>query len=709
MLQWFATLAVRYSRAIVAAWLVFLVVCGSFAVKLPAVLQDHGLRVEGDYARTQQILAADFHIPDEPVILLFENKIPLSPQGFHLEIAGMLRWVEQVSGIREVISPWAREGMLQEKAAYALLVLDTPPRETQKVLDDIRSLFPDNDRLAVSMTGKPVVQEDVNRTSHADLTQAEIIGVPLAFIILWIAFGGFISAMIPVVVGLIGVIGTMGIMYGLGTRLELSIFVLNVIPMVGLALSIDFALMLVSRFREELRRHPLPKALGIAMSTAGRAVFFSALCVYLGLAGTLFIRMPIFNSVAIGAMIVLTVSLLLTFTLVPALLVLAGGRLQAEGRGRRIVRSSLWAALSAYVMRRPVLMGTLASVALLVCLLPLTRMEMTVPDATSLPRHYESRQTAERFAAYFSPPTVSQVYMVAEAGQIHPDRNDWLAVYDLAERLRRSPGVLRVESVFDRLSLSPGQLHMITQNADLKKRYGPLFEPFVQGNRMLIAVTLKGGPSSKTAIDWARKWGAEEELSSRLSIQVGGEPKYQQEVYDEIRTKLKYVFLFVFGSNFLVLFLAFRSLWIPLKTILMNLLSLGASFGILVWIFQDGRFGLEPTSIAIMIPVFVFGLTFGISMDYGVFLLSRIYEIYLQTKDNERSVLEGLTITSKIISSAAAIMIAVTAPFAWGGVAGVKQLGIGIAAAILIDATIVRMMLVPSLMKLLGRWNWWAP
>ncbi|GIP32236.1 MMPL family transporter [Paenibacillus sp. J2TS4] len=702
-----AGLSIKYSKEIIVLWLGFLVVLGFYAAKLPAVLKDHGLRVDGVYAEVQQMLSEDFHIPNEPVVLLFEKKDPVSREQFHQAIEQALTRVERVQGIKEVISPLARGGMVKENLAYALLAVEWESREIKPALERLRGLLDGDERMTVAMTGKPVVQEDVNRTSHRDLLQAEMIGIPVAFIILWLAFGGLLSSLIPVAVGWIAVIGTMGILYWLGSGLELSIFVLNVIPMVGLALSIDFALMLVSRFREELRHHSLATALRITLSTAGRAVFFSALCVYLGLASTFFIQMPIFNTVAIGAILVLTVSLLLSFTLVPALLVAAGGRIGAEGgHGARSRSMRIWHALSAFVMRRPLRMALLAAGLLLVCLVPLARMNLAVPDAASLPQNYESRQAAEQVNAHFFPSSSSQVFMIAQSKQREWKLTDWQSAYELVQQLERDPAVLAVDSIYGRLPMTPKQMSLIQQDALSKKTYGPILESSVQGNRMLISLTLQGSASSKEALDWVRNWQAP---SSDLFVLMGGEPKYQQEVYDEIINNIKYILLFIFVSNFLILYLAFRSFLIPVKTILMNLLSLGAAFGILAWIFEDGRFGMEPSSIALMIPVFIFGLAFGISMDYGVFLLSRIYEIYQRTQDNECSVQEGLAVTSKIITSAAAIMIAVTAPFALGGVAGVKQLGIGIASVIFIDATLVRMMLVPSLMKLLGKWNWWMP
>ncbi|MNI35643.1 Membrane protein YdfJ [compost metagenome] len=435
----------------------------------------------------------------------------------------------------------------------------------------------------------------------------------------------------------------------------------------------------------------------------------SALCVFLGLGGMLFIRMPIFYTVAIGAMIVLTISLLLTLTLLPALLFMMGNRIQSEMRinsGSHQIKTSLWTYLSAAVMKRPVKVGLLASLILFWFILPLGQMNLAIPDASSLSKAYESRQAAELFDQYFTDPSTSQVFVMME-GEAHALQvEDWMGAYQIHEQLEKDPQVIQVDSVFSKIELTAEEWRRLAQSPILKEQFKAAITPFIQGNKLLMSITLRGHENSKVARDWVRDW--ERILLDKRAL-IGGEPKYQQEVYDEIFTNMDKVLLFIFISNFIVLLIAFRSILIPIKTIIMNLMSLGASFGILVWIFKEGHLGMEPSSIAIMIPVFIFGLTFGISMDYGVFLLSRIYEIYRKTGDNELSVKVGLALTSKMITSAATIMIVVTAPFALGTVVGVKQLGIGIAAAILIDATIIRMMLVPSLMKLLGRWNWWGP
>ncbi|WP_216855752.1 MMPL family transporter [Paenibacillus qinlingensis] len=705
-----ALISLRYPKIIVVFWVLFFLYFGWYAPKLPAVLKDHGLISDGTFAKVEQTLASDFHMPANPVILVFEKNSKLEPQQFDRYLQQDLLTLHGMQGLREIVSPLEREGMVQGNYAYALLGFEQSPHDMEPVLREIRTRLPQHREMNVSLTGKSVVQEDVNRASQHDLRKAESLGIPAAFLILWLAFGGMTSSLIPIIVGVFGVTSTMGIMYGIGTHIDLSNFVLNVIPMVGLALSIDFALMMVSRFREEIHVLPVGQAILTTMTTAGRAVLFSALSVFLGLMGILFIPLPIFSTIALGAMTVLAVSVMLTLTLVPALLTLWWPAIRAERRPLHTTKgkNNLWFAMAHFVMRKPVQMSLLAACILICCFLPLTKMKLAIPDATSLPKGYESRAAFEAYQTHFGTKKSSDVYLVIKGKTTQLTQSDWKNASLLVQKLERDPLVEKADSIYSKMRMPYDQLYMLSQQPNAKANYERIFQAFVHKNEMLVQVRLQGEPSSQQVMDWVRRWEIEGE-SGALPFLLGGEAKYQQEIFDDIFDNLLYVLLFILISNYVVLFIAFRSILIPLKTILMNLLSLGASFGILAWLFEDGHFGLEPSRIAIMIPVFIFGLAFGISMDYGVFLVSRIYEEYQRTHDNQRSVLVGLGSISKIINSAAAIMIAVTLPFAFGDVVGVKQLGLGIAAAIFIDATVIRLVLVPSLMVILGKWNWWGP
>ncbi|MFD0710835.1 MMPL family transporter [Paenibacillus sp. GCM10027626] len=682
-LRQLASISFRHPKAICLLWLLFLLFFGYFAPKLGDVLGDHGLVSDGAYAKVERLLSEEYQLPHDPVIMLFEKRDALSPDQFRTYIRQALQSLQAIKGINMIIPPFASEQMISHNYAYALLDTTVDIHGVKSLLDEINRRLPASEQVSVKMTGKPVVQADVNKASFSDLSRAERIGIPLAFIILLTAFGGILSAIIPIVTGMIGVAGTMGIMYWLGTRLELSSFMLNVIPMVGLALSIDFALLMVSRFREELRRANAEQALTRTMATAGRAVVCSAATIFFGLFGILFIPLPMFTSIALGAMVVLIISVLLTLTLVPAILSLIWPVIKTEKQPRLYFSSSKWRfQILHFAMAKPIRTSLAASLLLLFCVIPLQQLKLAIPDASSLPQTYASRMAFEHYER-LGLHTKSEVYLVAYGP--FQNKGKRLAAAALIRELKADPMALRVQ---------PLQPLLSGQSTD----------------KILIQIALKEEASSSSIRSWLRLWeqkGAD--TAARLPFLLGGEAKYEQEVYDAIFQNINRTLLFILISNYIVLFLAFRSILIPLKTILMNLLSLGAAFGILVSIFQNGLFGMEPVRIAIMIPVFIFGLVFGISMDYGVFLLSRIFEVYQETGDNRRAVQTGLASVSRVIGSAAAIIITVTLPFALGEVVGVKQLGIGIAAAIFIDATIVRMLLVPALMVLLGKWNWWAP
>lgn len=506
--------------------------------------------------------------------------------------------------------------------------------------------------------------------------------------------------------GISAVITAMGITSLLGYQLELSNFIINVIPMVGMALSIDFALIILSRYREELQRVYAREGhfqlrsdsaiqrelLQQTLRTAGRAVLFSAACVLLGLLGLLWIRLPMFLSVSLGAIIVLILSLLLNVTLLPAILSLNANRIfrsfllknssSHPSAVKTGLEGSFWHRWSAMVMKHPVWMGLAGTTLLLWCVFPVTRMELAVPDASSLPATMESRQAAEQVQHNFGQARMSVIdIVIGEKGQPLTASHVKLAAIKLHE-LQQDSRVTPVQALWN-----------------------------ISGSFMQLKIAVQGEPGSDKIKDWLRQARAADVAAGAQGIPVryGGEAVYQNEIMQEVFQRLPKVLVFVIVSNYLVLLLAFRSLLIPLKAILMNLLSLAAAFGILVWVFNEGHLGMQASAVAIMIPVFIAGLVFGISMDYGVFMLSRIQEVYRQTRESDLAVQQGLASTGRLITSAAGILLAVTVPFAFAEVEGVRQLGIGITAAVLIDVTLIRLVLVPSLMKLMGRWNWWLP
>lgn len=703
----------KYKYSVLAIWVAAIVFFAIFAFKLPSVLSGNGFEYDGEYKETRDILEKDFGQPESTIILLFEKKRDIPDEKWHSFINDTFKRLENYKPASGLISPFEMDGMVKGNYAYGILTFDM---DAGSLADEIRELEPflkDKKGLSVKMTGEPVIVRDLNEASQKDLARAEMIGLPIALVVLILAFGGLVAASVPLIIGIVSILMTMGIVYFFSHTTNLSIFILNIVPMIGLALSIDFALLIINRYKEELQTKSVSESIEVTVATAGRSIVFSALCVFIGLSGLLFIQIDIFQNVALGGMIVVFVSALCAITFLPAFLSLLGGKINKfTVIKHRANRKSGWHSFANSVMKHPVMMMLAALAILLTCLIPVKDMHLTIPGTNSLPKNYESRAAFETFQKEFQPEgkrDYQTITVVLESDGKMAEEANLDKASKAISKFRDSKLVDSVESLFTAAGVSTGkeygQAKMLSaadpaRLAQLKQVEGH----FIKGDKMLVKVYLKTGEHSDKAREWVRDWAKKD---YGMKTHFGGSIKFEQENFDEIFQKAPYGLILIVISTFIILMFAFRSILIPIKAILMNMLSLGATFGIVVYIFQEGHLGADPADIALILPVFVFSLVFGLSMDYEVFLISRIQEYYLETGDNSKATILGLTTTSKIITSAAAIMIVVTGAFAFTGVVPVKQLGVGIAIAIFIDATLIRMVLVPSLMKLLGDWNWW--
>jgi RND superfamily putative drug exporter len=493
-----------------------------------------------------------------------------------------------------------------------------------------------------------------------------------------------------------------------GRYMDLSIFVLNIVPMLGLALSIDFALLFISRYREERLKSTVKEAVYTTILTAGRAVLFSAFCVFIGLGAMMFIEVEIFQNIGLGGMIVVSMAVLSSVTLLPALLIVLGDRIEKwkvlrvkENGGDR------WRKFANGVIKRPVLITILALIILGIASVPVRDMDLTIPEIDSLPITYDSRYAFEQVEETFELGDQSVMYMIAEREDGWENTEGFTEMKEIEDRLISDSLVNEVTTVFGLTGIDTAEQWDQAWNSPLREtELEPLWESFVEKEQLFIPVTLDVAATSDEAQDWVRDF---KENKAYENISMGGPAKFNQEIFDEISDKILIVLVIIIATTFIVLMIAFRSIIIPIKAILMNIVGLAAGFGILVYVFQYGHFGMEAGTIALIIPVLVFSLVFGLSMDYEVFLISRMQEEYERTLDNDYATVEGLAVTSKIITSAALIMIVLTGAFAFTDVMPVKQIGVGIAIAVAIDATIIRLLLVPSLMKLFGKSNWWLP
>ena len=550
------------------------------------------------------------------------------------------------------------------------------------------------DGFETAITGVNVVDRDFNKVAEEDLQKGEGIGILVALLVLLLVFGAVVASLVPVLLAIVSIAVALGLTALVGQAFELSFFVVNMLVMMGLAVGIDYALFVVSRFREE-RAGGLDKteAIAVAGSTANRAVFFSGTTVVLALIGMLLVPTTIFKSLAIGAILVVLVSVAAALTLLPAVLQLIGDkidRLRLPFRRKPAADSherGVWAAIARAVMRRPAISLAAGAAIMIAAAFPLTDINTGFAGVDTLPDKFVSKQGFDVLDEEFAFAQTEPVQIVVDG--------------DVS-----SPGVQSALGELQSALAADG-------------RFGA-GEPIVNpaGDTALLEVPLLGGASSNEAVEAVRDLRGIHIPASfageTANVVVGGTTAENVDFFDVTDTYLPIVFAFVLGLSFLLLAVAFRSLVIPIKSIIMNLLSVGAAYGLMVLVFQKGYLaGLlgfqQVDTIEAWIPLFLFSVLFGLSMDYHVFLLSRIRERFDQTGNNAESITFGVGTTSRIITGAALIMVAVFGGFAAGELVMFQQMGFGLAVAVLLDATLVRSVLVPAAMRLLGRWNWYLP
>lgn len=688
----------RHYKVILGIWLLLFAALAVLAIRLPGLLEGDGFSTDGEHAEVMEELTKTFDFPAESLFVVFD-------QTSDDTIKETLQEIEKLEIAESIQSPLEDDSLYKDHVAYAMLHFDSDADMTGAV-DDIRETI-DGEK-GVTLTGGAAINKDINSASQKDLASAEAIGLPIAIIVLLLAFGSVVAAFIPLAIGIVTVVSAFGVMTLFSETMDLSIFVMNIIPMLGLALSIDFALLLINRYKEELAKNSTVDAVQTAIQTAGRSIIFSAICVFIGLGAMLVMQVEIFQNIALGGMLVVTIAVLSSITLLPSILMLLKERINKW----TIIRikpgaTTKWRNFASFVMKRPVTLILVALILLGIGIIPVKNMELTIPQVDSLPKSYDSRQAYELMDQEFGLGDQATVYMIAERTDGWDSTAGLEDIKKIEERLLEDNNVTTVNTIFTASEIpTVEQWEQSLMVPEVEAQLTPLLDTFVQDNKLLVPVTLNLNGSSNEAQDWAREW-SEKDLG--VDFKLGGQPKFNQEIFDEIFDKVGWLLAIILGSTFIILMIAFRSILIPLKAIIMNIIGLASTFGILVYIFQYGHFGIEETTIALIIPVIVFSLVFGLSMDYEVFLISRIQEEYMKHQNNTLATVDGLTSTSKIITSAALIMIVITGAFAFTEVMPVKQIGVGIAIAVAIDASIIRLLLVPSLMKLFGKWNWWLP
>jgi RND superfamily putative drug exporter len=580
--------------------------------------------------------------------------------------------------------------------------------------------------LAVVVTGQVPLNIAFNKTLEQDLQRAEYVALPVTLLLLVLIFAAIVAALLPLGVGLLAIVGGFGATVFLAHFTDVSQYATNVVTLIGLGVAIDYSLFVVNRFRDELAAGATREdAIATSMSTAGRAITFSGVTVAIGLSAMLFFQGTFLASMGAAGAMVVGIAVFYGLTFLPAALSVLGGRvdwwpkwlksrLPSLGR-RNPAGTGAWHSMAVWVMRRPFFVLVPALAVLLIAGTPFLQLRLASGGVDQLPPDNPARQGYDTLIKDFP----GQDQTSIEAVVHYPDSAALTAdhvgdVYDLSRRLASLPNVLRVESIVD---IDPS-----LSRADYQRLYsGPTAslpaalqqaESIGSGtNIVLLNLVTNQPPTSDEARTIVRAVRGEHVADGQ--VLATGETAFDLDVVNFILDRTPLAVGSVLLVTYIVLFLLTGSVVLPLKAVITNLFSIAASFGAMVWIFQEGhlsqQLGFTAQPIDPSVPVILFSIVFGMSMDYEVLLISRIQEEYRRTGDNQAGVATGLEKSGRLITGAAAIMVAVFLAFGLSSFVIIKAIGIGLAVAVAVDATIVRILIVPSVMRILGRANWWAP
>ncbi|TMG08362.1 MAG: MMPL family transporter [Chloroflexi bacterium] len=660
-------------------------------------------------------------------LIFRSDTLTVSDPQFQAAVIDALAPIQSDSRISKMVTPYnvpeARVAQaLTSKDGHEALVsieLNSSGQKAWKDYDALRAEVKSS-TLTVTGTGFVAINQAFNKTLESDLQRAEYVTLPVTLILLVLIFATIVAAGLPLGVGILTIVGGIGGTFFLNRFTDVSQYALNIVTLIGLGVSIDYSLFIVNRFRDELARGQSREgALATTMATAGRAITFSGLTVAVGLSAMLFFQGTFMASMGAAGAIVVAVAVLYALTFLPAMLAVIGpgvNRLRIPWFRRAASGGGFWAGLANWVMKRPIVVLIPTVAFLVIAATPFLQLRLANGNVDMLPTHIEARQGYDRLLADFPGQDQTTFNIVVNYPDGSPLTANRIAEqYTLERRIAAIPGVLRTSSIYDvdpRLGLFEyTQLYTGDPN-NLPQPVRQLISSSVGKHVVLIQASTNAEISSNAARDIVKSIRADRGVTDG-KVLVGGATAIDidviQFIYDQVPLAVGTVVL----VTYVLLFLLTGSVVLPLKAVVLNFLSIGASFGALVFIFQQGHFanllGFTPQSLDPSIPVILFSIVFGLSMDYEVLLVSRMHEEYVRLGDNTAAVASGLEKTGRLITGAAAVMFTVFMAFGLAEVVIIKAIGIGLAIAVAIDATIVRSLVVPAVMRLLGDVNWWAP
>ncbi len=692
-----------HRKTTILGWIAFVVAALMLGGSIGTQELTNAESTAGEAGEAEQALVDSGLAPATEQILIQSDRLTVDDDEFSAAIEDATAGLGQVGVVRRLASPSEGGGAVSADGHSALVQFEikgdpeTAAERLGPITESVSATAERHPELRIEQFGEASATDGVNEVLADDLRKAETLSLPITLVILVVAFGSLVAAGIPLLLGISAVMATFGLVALPSQLFPVDQSISSVILLIGLAVGVDYALFYLRREREERRAGRSPsEALSIASATSGRAVLVSGLTVMTAMAGMLLSGDGTFISFGIGTMLVVGVAMAASVTVLPAVLGALGDRVE-KGRipfasritKRRGNRGGVWAAIVDRVLRRPALSAALAGGALVALAVPALNMDTKVGGIDTLPREIPVVQTYDRIQDAFPGENIPAIAVV-EADDVRGGEVGG-AIEALVAESRTANGVVGPVDVDYSRDGSTARIAIpIAGNGNDE-----------QSEHALAGVREQLIPAAFEGVD-----GAE--------VNVTGQTAGSVDFNEQMTKRLPLVFAFVLGLAFVLMLVTFRSIVIPLKAIVLNLLSVGAAYGVLVLVFQHGLgsdlLGFDtPGSITAWLPLFLFVILFGLSMDYHVFILSRIREAVDGGMDTEDAVRHGIRSTAGTVTSAAFVMVAVFAVFATLSIIEMKQMGVGLAVAVLIDATIVRAVLLPASMKLLGRWNWYLP
>jgi RND superfamily putative drug exporter len=729
----YGRLVYRLRWLILLLWVIGVGVSVPFAGRVTSVLSGGGYSHGGsESVRVQNILIDKLRQPPAQLLVVFQSTAtPVSDPAYQREVNDFIGRAKQVPHVSSVVQGGAGNDNL---TTYVMVNLDHNAQYAEQQLPTFRTLLPSDTASSparVYLTGSPAVAAEFTAIAQRDTERAELAALPIALAVLLIVFGTAVAALMPLLLAVVAVPVALAVIYAIALHNATSVFVVNIATIVGLGIAIDYSLFMTRRFRSELALgRSVVEAVAWTVTTAGKAILFSGLTVMIGFSALFLVGIQFMASFGIGGAVVVAAAVLASLTLLPALLSVLGRRINAlripllsrrsAGAAADSARVGVWHRWALAVMRRPVLIILVVSALLLGLGWPIVWINLGTPTTSSLPAGAEPRRGLDILAQQFPAMSGNPILIVAQT----PDGASILTAENVARvsALTQWLGAQRHITLVTSLTSFPTQPGTpAPTEQELESLYSSgaytrdpalarLVASTTSGDTTLITAqtdTALDSDAGKALIDHVRANRAE---GQGLVVRVGGPQATTLDFTRYLYNHFPAAILFIVLATYVLLLMMFRSVLLPLKAILMNVLSVSAAYGVLVFVFQWGNFagllGFQSTGVIdSFIPILMFCILFGLSMDYEVFLLSSIQEEWLRTHDNRLSVARGLERTGGVITSAALLFVIVTGAFTFTTLAITKEMGLGMVVAVLVDAAVIRTLLVPATMRLLGRWN----